>query len=128
MKIIKRFYLRSVQCVRYHRSTSDLTGTDINFETASVESGESNSQFGLTSQSFFYNGKNLTSRGKTYDVNKPIQKDERENVPSYKGFDHYDDIALSDGEDDAKEDLSPTTASSTSSIRSISSHFFSRNF
>ena len=114
-----------MQCVRYHRSTSDLTKADINFETAS-ESGESTSQFGLTSQSFFYNnGKNLTySRGKTYDVNKPIQKDERENVPSYKGFDHYDDIALSDAEDDAKEDLSPTTASSlTSSIRSKSSQF-----
>ena len=112
-----------MQCVRYHRSTSDLTGGDVNFETAS-ESGESTSQFGLTSQSFFYNGKNLTSRGKTYDVNKPIQKDERENVPSYKGFDHYDDIALSDAEDDAKEDLSPTTASSlTSSIRSKSSQF-----
>ena len=122
MKIIKRFYLRSVQCVRYHRSTSDLTGTDINFETASVESGESNSQFGLTSQSFFYNGKNLTSRGKTYDVNKPIQKDERENVPSYKGFDHYDDIALSDDDDVAKEDLSPTTVStSASSIRRVPS-------
>ena len=55
--------------------------------------------------SFLYNGKQLLSRGKRYEINKPTEHVEE--PPSYKGFNNFDEISVTEAtEEDEDSGLS----------------------
>ena len=91
-------YFPTISTIAYrnHRRSSDVSEThtlkSISSNTTTTTSSSSLSEkFGQTANSIVFKGRRLISKTTTYEVNEPIKNEE---IPSYKGFDSFDDIDI----------------------------------